>query len=112
VRTGLKQPYTETGSSTRTPPQPHLALVSPDLQGVSVVPVVMGMSQLLGVLQVSPFWPVTGIAMAMIAGPSSSGSGHAEPLAKKARHWSFLLVSSQYGVVRRFTPLPFFWFMF
>jgi hypothetical protein len=50
--------------------------------------------------------------MAMIAGPSSSGSGHAEPLAKKARHWSFLLVSPQYGVVHRFTPLPFFRFMF
>jgi hypothetical protein len=43
----------------------------------------------------------------MVLSPSS-GAGHAKPLAKKARPWSFLLVSSQYGIVRRFALLPFF----
>jgi hypothetical protein len=50
--------------------------------------------------------------MAMMAGPSSSGSSDAEPLAKKARPWPFLSVSSRYGVVCRFTPLSFFLFLF
>jgi hypothetical protein len=46
----LKWPWTEIVSSTGLLPQPCLALVSPDLQGMSVVPVVKGMPCLLGVL--------------------------------------------------------------
>jgi hypothetical protein len=44
---------------------------------VSVVSVVTGMSHLLGVLQVPSFSPTAGVAMAMTAGPSSSGAGDA-----------------------------------
>jgi hypothetical protein len=69
------------------------------------------MSHLLGVLQVLPFWLATGVATAMIAGLSSSGSVDAEPLTKKACPWSFLPVSSRYGIVRQFTSLPFFLFL-
>jgi hypothetical protein len=43
-----KQPRMETGSWTGSPLQPRLVLVSPDLQGVSIVLVVTGMSRLLG----------------------------------------------------------------
>jgi hypothetical protein len=65
-------------SSASPPPQPRLALVSPDLQGVNVVSVVTVMSCLLGVLQVPPFLPAVGVATAMMAGSSSSGVGDAE----------------------------------
>jgi hypothetical protein len=49
--------------------------------------------------------------MAMMVGSSLSGVGDAEPPAKKACPWSFLLVSSRYSIVRRFTLLPFFQFL-
>jgi hypothetical protein len=65
----------------------------------------MGMTHLLGVLLVLPFSPAARVATA------SSGFEDAEPLAKKARPWS-LLVISWYGVVCRFTPLPFLLFLF
>jgi hypothetical protein len=46
--------------------------------------------------------------VAMMAGPSSSGTGGAEPSPRKARPWSFLSVSSWYahGVVHWFMSLP------
>jgi hypothetical protein len=48
------------------------------------VPVVMGIAHLLWVLQVPPSSPTARVVAAMMAGPSSSGSGGAEPLSKKA----------------------------
>jgi hypothetical protein len=45
-----KQPLTETGSSTCSPPQPYLALVSPILWGMNVVPVLMKTTHLFEVL--------------------------------------------------------------
>jgi hypothetical protein len=72
------------------------------------VPVVTGMSLLLGVLQASPCSPTAGAAMTMMTGLSSLGADDVEPLVKKACRLSFLLVSSRYGVVCWFTPLPFF----
>jgi hypothetical protein len=107
-----KRPRTETGSLTSLPLQPYLALVSPDLQGVSVVSAVTGMSHLLGVLQVPLCLLTAGVATAMMAGLISSGVGDAEPSAKKACPWSLLPVSSRYDVVCWFTPLPFFLFLF
>jgi hypothetical protein len=75
---------------------------------MSVVPVVMGIAHLLRALQVPPSLLVAGVVVAMVVGPSSLGSGGAEPPSKGARPWSFLLVSPQYahGVVHWFTPLP------
>jgi hypothetical protein len=82
-------------SSTSPPPQPRLAMVSPDLQGVSVVPVVTGMSRLGYCRSRRSRWS------------SSSGAGDTEPSAKKAHPRSFLPVSSRYGVVCRFTRFHF-----
>jgi uncharacterized membrane protein len=78
------------------------------------VPVVMGITYLLGVLQVSLSSPAAGVAMAVMVGLSSLGSGGAEPLSKKTCPWSFMLVSSQYahGVVLWFTPFPFLLLLF
>jgi hypothetical protein len=45
-----KQPLTETGLSTCSPPQPYLALVSPILWGMNVVPVLMKTTHLIEVL--------------------------------------------------------------
>jgi hypothetical protein len=45
-----KRSQTETVSPTGPPPQPHLTLVSPGLQGMRAMLVVMGMTYLLGVL--------------------------------------------------------------
>jgi hypothetical protein len=98
---------TKTGSVTGPPPQPHLALVCPDLQGVSVVLVVIGMSRLLGVLQVPPYSSAARVITAMLVGPSSSGAEDAEPPAKKVCPWFFLPVSSRYGIVRWLAPPPF-----
>jgi hypothetical protein len=70
--------------------------------------VVIGMAYLLGVLQV-PLSPLTvGAATAVMAGPSSSSFRGVEPLAKKAHHWPFLMVSSWYAcdVVYWFTLFP------
>jgi hypothetical protein len=50
-------------------------------------------NDLLRVLQVPSSSPITRASMVAMVGPSSSGSGGAEPLAKKARPWSFLLLS-------------------
>jgi hypothetical protein len=58
----------ETGSSTGLPSQPCIPLVSLDLQGASGVPVVTGMTHLLGVLQVPLFLLAARVAMAMMAG--------------------------------------------
>jgi hypothetical protein len=107
----LKWQQMETGSSTGLLPQPHLARVSLDLQGVSVVPVVTWMSHLLWVLQVPPFSPAGRVATTMMVGPSSSGARDVKPSAMKARPWSFLPVSSRYDIVRQLTPLPFFLFL-
>jgi hypothetical protein len=109
-----KRPQKETEPSTSLPSQPCLTLVSLDLQGMSVVPVVMGIAHLHGVLQVPPFSPDAGVATAMMVGPSSLGFGGAEPPSKKARLWSFLSVSSQYahGVVHWFIPLSLLLFLF
>jgi hypothetical protein len=79
--------------------------MSPDLQGVTVVLVVSGVSHLLGVSQVPPFSPTVGVATALMVGSSSSGAVDADPSAKKTQSWSFLPVSSQYGVVHSFTLL-------
>jgi hypothetical protein len=68
-----KWPRTEVGSSTGLPLQLRLALVSPDLQGVSVVPEVIVMSRLLVVLQVSSFSSTARVAMTTMAISSSSG---------------------------------------
>jgi hypothetical protein len=75
----LKWQQMETGSSTGLLPQPHLARVSLDLQGVSVVPVVTWMSHLLWVLQVPPFSPAARVATTMMVGPSSSGARDVNP---------------------------------
>jgi hypothetical protein len=66
-----KWPETRIGSPTGPSLQPHHALVSLDLQGVSVVLGVMGMSQLLGVLKVLPFLPAVGAATDLLAELSS-----------------------------------------
>jgi hypothetical protein len=76
-----------------------------------VVLVLMRMSHLLGVLQVPLFSPAAGAATTMMAGLSSSGAGDVEPLGWKAHPWSFLSVSSRYGIVCRFTPLLFLLFL-
>jgi hypothetical protein len=73
--------------------------------------VLAGMSQLHGVLQVPLSSPITGVATVMMVGPSLSGAGDVEPLAKKAHPWSFPSVSSWYGIVCRFTLLPLFLFL-
>jgi hypothetical protein len=49
--------------------------------------------------------------MVMIAGSSSLGARDVEPPAKNARAWSFLPMSSRYGIVRQFTQLPLFLFL-
>jgi hypothetical protein len=72
------RPRMETGSSTRPPLQLCLALISPKLQGVSVVSEVTGMSQLLRVLQLPLFSSAAGFATATMARPSSSGAIDAE----------------------------------
>jgi hypothetical protein len=41
----------------------------------------------------------------------SPDAGDVESPTKKTQPWSFLLVSSRYGIVHRFTPLPFFLFL-
>jgi hypothetical protein len=99
-------------SLTRPVLQCYLALVSPDLQGLIVVLVVMGMSHLHGVSQVPPFSPTIGVATTLMVGSSSSGVGDAETPAMKTHSWPFLLVSSQYGIVCRFTLLLLFLFLF
>jgi hypothetical protein len=90
----LKWPRMDTGPSTGPPSQPYVPLVSPDLQGMSGVPVVMGIAHLHGVLQVPPSLPVAKVDVAMMVGPSSLGSGGAETTSKRAGPLSFLLVSS------------------
>jgi hypothetical protein len=106
-----KQPRTEIESSTSPPLQPRLALVTLDLQGVSVVLVVTGMSLLLGVLKALPSSSATGVATVIMVRLSSSDAEDAEHLTKKARPLSSLPVSSRYGVVCRFTPLSLFLFL-
>jgi hypothetical protein len=59
--------------------------------------VVTGMTYLLGVLQVPPSSSAARAITAVMAGPSSSGFGGAEPPAKKAHPRSFLPVSSRYA---------------
>jgi hypothetical protein len=73
--------------------------------------VVMGMSRLLRVLQVPPFSPAARVATTLMVGLSSSNVGGVELPAKEAHPWSFLPVFSRYGVVHRFTQLPFFLFL-
>jgi uncharacterized membrane protein len=79
-----------------------------------VVPVVMGITYLLRVLQVSLSSPAAGVAMAVMVGLSSLGSEGAEPLSKKTYPCSFMQVSSQYvhGVVLWFTPFLFLLLLF
>jgi hypothetical protein len=62
-------------------------LVSLDLQGMRAMSMVIGMTYIFGVLQVPPSSPVVGATMATMVGPSSSGSGGTEPLAKMAHPW-------------------------
>jgi hypothetical protein len=78
-----KRPQMETGPSTSPPPQPCLALVSPDLQGTSVVLVVTETTHLVFCSSCRPR-AAAGVTTAMMVGPSSLDSGRAEPLSKKA----------------------------
>jgi hypothetical protein len=64
----LKWPRMDTGPSTGPPSQPYVPLVSPDLQGMSGVPVVMGIAHLHGVLQVPPSLPVAKVDVAILIG--------------------------------------------
>jgi hypothetical protein len=73
--------------------------------------VVTRMFCLLGVLHVPTSSPAVGVTTVLMVGPSSSGAEDAEPSTKKARPWSFLTVSSRYGVVCQFTTLPLFLFL-
>jgi hypothetical protein len=82
------------GPPTRPSLQPHLTLLSPNLQEMSVVPLVMWIAHLLGVLQVSPSTSDAGVATTMMVGSSSLGSGGVDPPSKRALPWSFLLMSS------------------
>jgi hypothetical protein len=109
-----RRPHMKTGPLTGLPSQPYLTLVSPDLQGMSVVAVVTVIDHLLGALQVPLSSPTARVVAAMVAGPSSSGSGGAEPPSKRVCPWSFLLVSSWYAhcVVCWFTQLPLLMFLF
>jgi hypothetical protein len=56
--------------------------------------------------------PATRVTMTMMVGLSSSGAGYMEPSTKKTLPWPFLPVYSRYGIVHRFTPFPFFLFLF
>jgi hypothetical protein len=71
----LKWPRTETGPLTAPPPQPHLALVSPGLQGMSVVLTLMKTTHLFGISPVPLLLPDARVAMDMMVGPSSLGLG-------------------------------------
>jgi hypothetical protein len=79
-----KWPQMGTVSSTVPPSQPLLVLVSPDLQGMRAMPVVTGMTYLLGVLHVPPYSLAARVAMAVMAAPSMSSFGGAEPTIRKA----------------------------
>jgi hypothetical protein len=96
-----KRTRTKTGlltrSSTGSPLQPRLVLVSPDSRGTSVVPALMETTHLFRVLQVPSSSPTTGVATDMTAEPSSSSHMGAEPRPKKAHLWSFLWVSYWYA---------------
>jgi hypothetical protein len=95
-----KRTRTKTGlltrSSTGSPLQPRLVLVSPDSRGTSVVPALMETTHLFRVLQVPSSSPTNGVATDMTAEPSSSSHMGAEPRPKKAHLWSFLWVSYWY----------------
>jgi hypothetical protein len=58
---------------------PQLTLVSPNLQGMSVVSVVMGIAHLLRAFQVSSSSPTNRVVVAMVVGSSLSSFGGAEP---------------------------------
>jgi hypothetical protein len=70
--------------------------------------VVIGITHLLGVLYVPPPLLAAGTVAPMMAGPTSPGTGGAEPSSKRALAWSFLPVSSWYAYVvgRRLAQLP------
>jgi hypothetical protein len=104
----------KTEPSTDPSSQPRLALVYPNLQGTSVVLVVIRIAHLLGVLQVPLSSSAGGVATTMMEGTSPLGFRGAEPPSKRARHWSFLPVSSWYahGVVNWLTSLPLLLLMF
>jgi hypothetical protein len=109
-----KWPQTETGLLTSSPSLPRLTLVSLELKGTIVVPVVMRITHLLGPLQVPLSLLTARVAAAMVVTLFSLGSGGAGPPSKRACPWSFLSVTSQYvhGLVRWFTPLPLLLFLF
>jgi hypothetical protein len=110
----LKRPQIGTEASFDPPPQSDLMLVLSDLQQMSVALVVTGIAHLLRVLLV-PSSPLASRAVAaMMVGPSSLGTGGAEPSSKKACPWSFLPVSSRYayGIAGWFTLIPLLLFLF
>jgi hypothetical protein len=85
----LNRLRTEVGPSTGLPSQPHHVLVCSDSQGTSIVPVLMKPTHLFRVLPILLSLPTARVATNMMAGPSTSGSGGAEPPSKNSCPWSF-----------------------